>query len=222
MRHLFLLSLTLCLVLASGCASIVSDNQSTTYIQTEPEEARCELHGQDFVRVLNTPTSVSLPSEAAPLTVACTAPGYKNTVQTLDTKGDGWVWGNIIFGGVIGAVVDAGRGAGQKFPPQFMVMLEPERFKTIAERDSFYDARVALIEKKWGAAIAKLEKSCDPSAKSPSAQCRKLDKLEKEKQAELTSWEEKRLNATVDAPAPTPEALPTAAQDPETTAALGE
>ena len=29
----------------SACASIVSNNESTTYIETDPEKSRCELHG---------------------------------------------------------------------------------------------------------------------------------------------------------------------------------
>jgi PBP1b-binding outer membrane lipoprotein LpoB len=45
--------LALALVLP-GCASIVSDNNSGTYIETDPEKARCELHGQDFKRVVDT------------------------------------------------------------------------------------------------------------------------------------------------------------------------
>jgi len=47
----------------SGCASIVSESESTTYIETDPETARCELHGQDFKRVVTTPTSIHLPAD---------------------------------------------------------------------------------------------------------------------------------------------------------------
>lgn len=57
--------------LLPACASIVSDNKSVTYVETVPEEARCELHGQDFKRVITTPASIQLPANAAPVMVAC-------------------------------------------------------------------------------------------------------------------------------------------------------
>jgi hypothetical protein len=50
----------------------------------------------------------------------------------MDTKSDGWIWGNIILGGVVGAVIDGARGAGFKYPPKFVVILEPEEFANIA------------------------------------------------------------------------------------------
>mgnify|MGYP001010576331 FL=1 len=109
-------SLALAAILAfglwgAGCASVVSKTDSTTYLETDPEKARCVLHGQDFKRVVTTPDSIQLPSAAAPITVACEAEGYKTATAVLDTKSDGWIWGNILLGGVIGAVVDGARGA---------------------------------------------------------------------------------------------------------------
>ncbi|MCH8111383.1 MAG: hypothetical protein IH905_05430 [Proteobacteria bacterium] len=105
----------LALAVLSGCASIVSDNESTVYVATEPEAARCELHGDDFTRVINTPGSLVIPSVAAPVTVTCDAEDYRTTTGELDTSADGWMAGNIIFGllgGGIGLIVDAARGAG--------------------------------------------------------------------------------------------------------------
>ena len=57
----------------SGCASIVSDNESTTYIATSPEQARCELKGGDFTRIVDTPATLTLPAAAAPIIVECSA-----------------------------------------------------------------------------------------------------------------------------------------------------
>lgn len=142
------LALIIC-SLASGCASIVSTTDSTTYIETDPPKARCVLHGQDFKRVLETPNSISLPSKAAPITIVCEAEGYKTTTAVLNTRMDGWIIGNIIFGGVIGAVVDGARGAGFKYPPQFSMVLEPEEFASVAARDAWYDTIVTDLKEKW-------------------------------------------------------------------------
>jgi len=43
--------------------------------------------------------------------------GYQPYEITLTRKTSGWVWGNIIFGGVIGLVIDAISGALYKLQP---------------------------------------------------------------------------------------------------------
>jgi len=179
-----------------GCASIVSDDDSTTYIETDPEKARCELHGQDFRRVVETPDSVHLPSEAAPITVACKADGYRETAEVLDTSMDGWIIGNIIFGGIIGAAVDAARGAGQKFPPRFMVVLEPSSFSTATERDDWYDRRRRLLEDRWKKAISQVEAQCSDDAIDDACE-RQVKELQVKRDAELEKLESRRGRALV-------------------------
>ncbi len=180
---------------ASGCASVVSKTDSTTYLETDPEKARCVLHGQDFKRIVNTPDSIQLPSAAAPLTVACEAEGYKNTTAILDTKTDGWIWGNILLGGVIGAVVDGARGAGFKYPPKFTVLLEPEEFPTLAARDSWFDGQVAIAKTKWEQAIKKVRSNCDREEKSACDDS--VAKVEKQRDEELAALEGRRAAAKV-------------------------
>lgn len=200
LRQLFRPLLPLALAGMTGaCASIVSNTDSTTYIQTEPENARCELHGQDFKRVLNTPASLALPAKAAPLTVACVADGYRITTETLDTKIDGWIFGNILFGGLIGVAVDAARGSGQKFPPQFTVILEPERFANSAARDAFYDKRRDDAAERWHKAIGELQSQCGgdggaaPAAANDCA--RRLAEAAEKRDKELAAIERRRQTA---------------------------
>lgn len=159
-KSLFHFGTLLFVLLLSGCASIVSDNKSTTYLETDPEVCRCELHGQDFKRLVTTPNSIGLPSEAAPITIACTAPGYKRTTATLDTKMDGWIWANIVFGGVVGAVIDGARGSGFKYPPKFAMILEPEEFRTLDERDAWFDKRKTDLNTLWEAKIKRVKGQC--------------------------------------------------------------
>ena len=179
-----------------GCASIVSDDESTTYIETDPEKARCELHGQDFRRVIETPDSMRLPSEAAPITIACKADGYRETAEVLDTSMDGWIIGNIIFGGIIGVAVDAARGAGQKFPPRFMVVLEPSSFSTAAERDDWYDRRRRLLEDRWEKAISQVEGQCSDTAVDDACE-QQVKELQVKRDAELKKLESRRDRALV-------------------------
>lgn len=190
-------TLTATSLFLASCASIVSDNDSTTYIQTEPETARCELHGQDFVRVVNTPDSIQLPAEAAPITIACKAEGYKTTTANLDTSMDGWIVGNLLFGRVIGLAVDAARGAGQKYPAQVMVALEPEAFDSIAHRDRWYDERRAAIEAKWDEQISKAKNSCNTNPERHQECASQAEELGEQSDKEIEAFEERRLSATV-------------------------
>ena len=189
-------ALSLAAPLIVGCASIVSDDDSTTYIETDPEKARCVLHGQDFRRVVETPGSVTLNSEAAPITVACKADGYRETAEVLDTSMDGWILGNIIFGGVVGAVVDAARGAGQKFPPRFMVVLEPSTFSTGAERDDWYDRRRRLVMEKWKRVISQAEGQCPDDTVDDACEAQ-VKELQVKRDAELKQLEARRGRALV-------------------------
>jgi len=194
------LSLLLFLVLSvtslTGCASIVSDNDSTTYIQTMPEKARCTLHGQDFKRVVETPDSVHLPAEAAPIVVSCESEGYRTASATLDTEMDGWILGNIIFGGVVGAVIDASRGAGMEYPPQFMVSLDPIAFDTIAKRDEYYDAKISAATELYDRQINKAERRWTSEADQSRLE-RIIAKLEEDKSAEIKRLEENRVASVV-------------------------
>ena len=197
-KLLYLIALCIGLsIFTIGCASIVSDTDSVTYIQTDPEHARCELHGQDFTRVINTPNSISLPSEASPITVACQAVGYKNTTQVVKGHYDGWIWGNILFGGIIGAAIDGSRGAGKKFPPQVTIILEPERFADEDQRDTFYDDRVAMTKAVWDDAVRQAEQKCNRESNPNSSACRKADEIIEERDAQLAELERKRDQAEV-------------------------
>ena len=180
----------------SGCASIVSDNESTTYFATTPEKARCELKGQDFTRVVETPASVTLPAAAAPITVECSAENYRTMAETLDTSMDGWVLGNILFGGVIGAVIDSSRGAGQKYPSQYSMVLEPASFPTAAERDSWYDGRRDEIAATWSTAMEAISRNCSGDNSQTSCKSR-LAQAETKRDAELAALEKRRETAVV-------------------------
>ncbi len=172
----------------SACASIVSDNDTSTYIETDPKVATCDLEGKDFKHSMQTPDRVILPANAAPISVTCTADGYKPSSDQLDTELDGWIFGNIIVGGVIGAAVDLVRGAGFKYPPSFHVFLQPEKFKTGADRDAWFDRRRKFINDKWDDVVKKIKGQCgtgtceDEQNRANKKRQEELDKLESLKQ----------------------------------------
>lgn len=167
-------AVSVCLViLLPGCASILSGNESTTSIETDPEKARCELDGKNFKRVIETPESIRLSAKAAPIKITCTADGYHPATTKMDTSSDGTILANIIFGGVIGIVVDAATQSGMKFPKRISLALDPKGFKTAAGRDAWYKRRRTFVERQWTEKFLASSRSvdCDTSSDAAKRKC---------------------------------------------------
>ncbi|SEH38437.1 hypothetical protein [Magnetospirillum fulvum] len=129
-------------LLVSSCASVVNGPSSDVRIGTRPESARCVLSGQGgFSQSVQSPATVSVPRDAAPVTVACTAPGYRRTVATLTATADGWVWGNsalmVVTGGValLGLAVDEAVGSVWEYDPDFTLPLDEEKRRPLTVRE---------------------------------------------------------------------------------------
>lgn len=126
-----LLTVTFCLISSTltGCASIVNGTSESVSVQTSPEEgAKCSLtnnKGQWFVS--DTPGSVTVHRSYQPLTVDCQKDGYANAETKVESKTKGMLFGNVVFGGVIGAGVDAGDGAAYDYPVNIMVPMEKQQ-----------------------------------------------------------------------------------------------
>lgn len=105
------------LIFASGCASIVSDSQYDVRVNSDPASAYT-ITNQNGLEVAGgrTPDVVSLAASrgffsGAMYTMTFEADGYdKKTVQLLSSV-DGWVVGNLLFGGPIGLVIDGATGS---------------------------------------------------------------------------------------------------------------
>jgi hypothetical protein len=139
-------------LLVAGCASLVNGSSSDVEIVTHPASARCHLTGADgFVADVTTPVTMPLPHKAAPITVACEAPGYRRTVNTLNAGGSGWLWGNTAFivvtGGaaVLGLIVDEAVGASTSYHKSFNMDLDAESSRRLraTQRNGgpFFDIR---------------------------------------------------------------------------------
>lgn len=129
------------LLALAACASVVGSTSSEVQIRTNPDKARCDLKGfEGFAASVETPASVSIPTNAAPVTVTCKAPGFRPTSYTLDATADGWIWGNsaliVATGGVavLGALVDESRAAGKSYADEVHYDLSPERPRPVRVR----------------------------------------------------------------------------------------
>ncbi len=130
-----ILSLLMAAMAVSGvtaCASVMGNSHSIVQITTNPTGAQCKILGRDgFSATVTTPAELDIPHRAAPARMQCAKDGFRLTTYTLDTDGDGWVWGNgalaAATGGIalLGAMVDADRGAGEYFADSVTVTLPP-------------------------------------------------------------------------------------------------
>ena len=98
---------------ATSCASILHGTLQPLAVSSTPTGATVTVDGTNMG---NTPVTASL-SRKHEHTVKLELKGYKAAEVHLNKKIDGWFWGNILFGGVIGMVIDGSSGAMYKLTP---------------------------------------------------------------------------------------------------------
>ncbi len=92
---------------------------------------------EGYHAVIDTPAMVTVPHSAAPVQVACSAPGHRRTVNSLSATSSGWIWGNsallMVTGGaaVLGLVVDEALGSNWTYPSDAKFDLDAERQRPV-------------------------------------------------------------------------------------------
>lgn len=116
------------LFLLASCASIVSKGTYPLSISSNPVGAKVSITDKKGSEIFvgNTPASVKLKAGAgffakAEYQVKLSSPGYDEKVIPVHFKMDGWYWGNIVFGGLIGMlIVDPATGAMWKIEDEYI------------------------------------------------------------------------------------------------------
>jgi hypothetical protein len=115
------------LSLLTGCASISGERMQPITVKTIHDNVEiagvgCTLTNDAGSWFVTTPGSVSVHKSTGDLAVDCKKDAFAGN-QTLVSKSNGAVWGNIIAGGGIGYLVDRNTGAGFDYPANTTVML---------------------------------------------------------------------------------------------------
>ena len=98
----------------AGCASIMHGTTQQIGVSSSPTGARVFVNGnQGGV----TPAVLNL-SRKSIHTISLQSDGYEPFEMALTRSVSGWVWGNIVFGGIIGLAVDASTGGLYKLSPE--------------------------------------------------------------------------------------------------------
>jgi hypothetical protein len=110
----------------TGCASIVSGTNQPVSIHTgSVTGATCSLeNNKGKWYIPSTPGTVVVNRDYNDLRINCEKKGYKPTYKQVASKTKGMAFGNVVFGGVIGAGVDVVDGAAYDYPTDIYVPMQ--------------------------------------------------------------------------------------------------
>ncbi|QQE12753.1 PEGA domain-containing protein [Planctomycetota bacterium] len=109
------LTVLLCAIivfLQTGCATIMSGTSQEVLISTEPSGATVVLNDM----TMETPAKFTL-KRSETYVAEISKPGYHTTQVKLEKSMNGWIFGNIVFGGIPGLVVDYISGGANNISP---------------------------------------------------------------------------------------------------------
>lgn len=110
--------------LFTSCATIIHGTTQAVHFSSQPTGATITIDGVEYGQ---TPQSLTLrrmgrekgdKSKKKIYDVAINMDGYYSYEMKITRKLDGWFFGNILFGGIIGIIVDGANGSMYKLTPK--------------------------------------------------------------------------------------------------------
>ncbi len=110
-----------------GCSTITqSEGQSlalTASYEGKPVDAQCQLKNDKGNWDAKAPTNITVRKSNEDLEVTCKKDGMPDGLLKAISRAAGSMFGNIIFGGGIGALIDHSKGTGYDYPDQLPVKM---------------------------------------------------------------------------------------------------
>ena len=113
----------------SGCASVTTSAMQPVSVKTKSKsgtpvtQAKCTLKNEKGEWSVVTPNTVSVHRASGNLSVNCKKPGIPDgNVRAISRAGAG-MYGNIIIGGGIGALIDHSSGKAYNYPDKVDVVM---------------------------------------------------------------------------------------------------
>ena len=111
-----------------GCASIVSGQNQSISVETRTDTAplagaSCKLSNNKGTWYVDSPGSVLVHRSYEDLAVRCEKESHEPGVVSAKSSTKGMAFGNILFGGIIGAGVDMSTGAAYDYPTLITVTM---------------------------------------------------------------------------------------------------
>lgn len=135
-----------CSMALAGCASIMHGTSQDVGISSSPTGASVTI---DNMAKAQTPFVASLSRKDSHI-IHLAADGYAPADLTLTRSTSGWVWGNIVFGGLIGLAVDAMTGGLYNLTPdQLSATLAKQSASIAPSKAGIYVVLVPQAERGW-------------------------------------------------------------------------
>jgi hypothetical protein len=150
------------LALLSGCATITKGSSQPVTLHTDPDGAVCDIVREEktVASVGATPGQVTVDRGWGSLEVRCRKTGYQSIDAKVDSEVQGWTFGNILIGGIIGFAVDAASGAMRQYPQFVTLTLVPEEFASTEAREEYFARTKERFDREGAEALALLQKKC--------------------------------------------------------------
>lgn len=146
MKYLLPILLVTILFSAQACGSIMHGSTQQVGISSSPSSADVTINGQSYG---TTPMIVDLKRKDSHM-VTIELDGYQTYETTLTRSTSGWVWGNIVFGGLIGLVVDASTGGMYKLTPeQLEAELRSDQADAMTNDEGLFIAITLKADPEW-------------------------------------------------------------------------
>jgi hypothetical protein len=130
MKNTLLMTAVVFSALASGCSTLTGEGTSQnlsvlTYSGDNKDltGAQCELKNDEGTWTAVTPATVMVRRSNKDLMVKCTKSGFSDARANVVSKTKANMWGNIIFGGGIGAIIDHNNGSAYQYPPVLKMIM---------------------------------------------------------------------------------------------------
>lgn len=130
MKNAYLIALLALSTITTGCSTLTADgtgqNLSVLTYTTDNKDltgATCELKNDEGTWTAVTPASVMIRRSNKDLMVKCTKPGLSDARANVVSKTKANMWGNIILGGGIGAIIDHNNGSAYEYPPVLKLIM---------------------------------------------------------------------------------------------------
>ena len=151
------------LLIFSNCATIVSKSTYPFTVNTEPSGVKVVIKKGNGKEVFkgNSPATVQLKAGAgffkkASYTVTVTQDGYAEQTLPINFKLDGWYWGNLFLGGVLGMlIIDPATGAMYKLEDEYM-NINLTQSNTSIDSPSFNVYDIANTPQEWRDNLVKI------------------------------------------------------------------
>lgn len=146
--------LSLSLVVLTGCASITSEGTQSLRIEVEDEagveltELDCTLENDKGIYTLSSPGNVLVKKSGKNLSVICKNKSEKSAKGALISRAGAGMWGNLVFGGGIGAIIDHNKGTAYNYPEWVrLVMGQYLTFDRLKHNDGQLTIGESILEK---------------------------------------------------------------------------